>query len=101
MALTFLCTLLNGAQVLDDHCTCTFSRISAASMLGGKLEGEGSITILTLWPFELRGSQPRQFTLHFENAFVPHVGKIEEVPIVLVPDHLVGRATAAFRIGTV
>jgi hypothetical protein len=101
MALTFLCKLLNGAQVLDDHCTCTFSKLSRESMLGGKFDGEGSISILAMWPFELRGKEPRQFTLRFEGVVVEHVGKVEEVPIVLVPDDLVGSRTAAFRIGTV
>lgn len=99
--MTFMCTLLNGPQVLDDHCTCTFSRISAASMFADKLEGEGSISILTLWPFELRGSRPRQFTLRFKGAFVPQVGKLEDVPIVLIPDDLVGSRTATFRIGRI
>lgn len=101
MPITFLCKLLHGAEVIDDHCTCTFSRISRESPLAGKLEGEGSISILKLWPFELRGKEPRQFTLRFESAILPHIGKLDEVPIVLVPDDLAGRTTAAFRIGTV
>ena len=101
MPITFLCKLLNGAEVLDDRCTCTFSRISRESPLAGKLEGEGSISIMKLWPFEHSGKEPRQFTLRFEHAIAPHVGKIEDVPIILVPDDLVGGTTAAFRIGTI
>ena len=101
MSITFLCTLLNGDEVLDDHCTCTFSRISRESPLAGELEGEGSISILKLWPFELRGKEPRQFTLLFDAAITREAGKLEKVPIVLVPDDLVGGTTAAFRIGTI
>jgi len=101
MAINFLCKLLDGVEVLDDHCTCTFSWISRESPLAGELEGEGSISILKLWPFELRGKEPRQFTLLFDAVITREAGKLEKVPIVLVPDDLVGSRTATFKIGMI
>lgn len=97
--MTLLCSLLAGGKVIDGNCTCTFSRISGQTMFGGKLEGEGSIRIMKMLPFELQGKEPRQFSLRFEAAIVPGVGKLEEVPIILVPDDLDGVTTASFRIG--
>ncbi len=99
--MTLLCSLLAGGKVIDGNCNCTFSRISGQTMFGGKLEGEGSVRVMKMLPFELRGKEPRQFALRFEATIVPGVGKLEEVPIILVPDDLVGRTAAAFRIGTI
>ena len=101
MSIRLMCKLLLGTEVLDDHCTCSFSSISRNPPVTGVIEGEGTITILTMFPAALKGNKPRQFTLWFDAAFVPHVGKLERLPIILVPDDLVGHSKAAFRIGKI
>jgi len=95
------CVLLKGAEVLDDGCRCTFSRISRESPFGGKFEGEGSIRISKLGTFTLRAKEPSQFTLRFNKLIIPGVGELVGVPVVLVPDDLFGSTTAAFKIGTI
>lgn len=101
MPITFLCKLLNGADVIDDGCSCTFIRISRESPFSGKFEGEGSIRISKTWPYTLRDKEPRQFILRFGRIVVPGVGELGEIPIVLVPDDLFGSTTAAFKVGKI
>jgi hypothetical protein len=99
MSISFLCKLWHGNKVLDENSTCTFSWIRKNPDTG-VIEGEGTLTILTLMPFELRGKEIRQFILSFDAAFVVGLGKLDKIPILLVPDDLVGKATTAFRVGT-
>ncbi len=101
MAITLKCKLLHGSQVLDESTTCTFSWIQRNPPITGAIEGEGTITILTMFPLSSRGTKPHQFMLLFKSAFVSGVGELEEIPIILIPDDLIGQVTANFKIGKV
>ena len=101
MSITLMCKLLHGTEVLDEGCTCNFSRIERNPPLTGPIEGEGTITILTMFPLGVRGKDPRQFTLTFDAAIVPHVGNLDKIPIILIPDDLFSHTKAPFKIGKV
>lgn len=100
MSIALLCKLWHGNKVLDENSKCTFSWIRKNPDTG-VIEGEGTLTILTLMPFELRGKEIRQFLLSFDSAFVVGIGKLDRIPILLIPNGLVGQAAVAFRIGTI
>jgi len=94
------CKLLNGAEVLDGSCRCTFRQLSRRTPLGGEFSGEGSIRLSTPWPFTLRAKEPQAFTLRFERLVIPGVGELGDLPILLVPAEAFGSTTVSFKIGT-